>query len=102
MTSSCDDDSSTSVPDPLQLVSVNVGTQNLSFTQVNTNTPIDKPVVVWFSQPLDTTTVWNNVKLLDNRGNALGVNYSYLDDFKAVSMLPNNPLIENNLPSFSL
>ncbi len=96
VTSSCDDDSSTSVPDPLQLVSVNVGTQNLSFTQVNTNTPIDKPVVVWFSQPLDTTTVWNNVKLLDNRGNALGVNYSYLDDFKAVSMLPNNPLIENS------
>ncbi len=95
LTASCNDDGTKPEPAMLQLMSINVGSQNLSLTQPNTNAPIDKPVVVWFGQALDTATVRANIKLLDAQNNAVAVVYSYLDDFRAVSMSPQTLLGEN-------
>lgn len=95
LAASCNDDGTKPEPEMLQLVSVNVGSQNLSLTQPNANVPIDKPVVAWFGQALDTATVRANIKLFDAQGNAVAVAYSYLDDFRAVSMLPQTVLGEN-------
>jgi hypothetical protein len=92
---SCNDDDPKPEPQVIHLLSVNVGSQNLSFTQPNTNMPIDKPVVAWFDQALDTTTVRTNIKLFNSQGNTVPVIYSYLDDFRAISILPQTVLGEN-------
>ncbi|MFT3738374.1 MAG: glucoamylase family protein [Breznakibacter sp.] len=92
---SCKDDGSSHDPGPLLLVSVSVGSKTLSLDQASTGVALDKPVVLWFDDVLDTATVKANIVLSGASGSPVPVSLSYLDGNKAVSMLPYIPLDED-------
>ncbi len=79
----------------LQLVSVYVGNEILSFTEQNNDLPLDQPIVIRFSQALDKTSAESAIQLYDNQDNLLEINISFLDEDKTISILPANLLNES-------
>lgn len=80
-----------------QVVSVNVGTENLSLTGENTGFPFDQPVVVRFTASLDVATVREEISLLDQNSTVVPVTASFFDADKTVSLAPVNELEENSV-----
>lgn len=71
----------------LQLATVKVGTTYLSLQGNNNNLPIDKGIVIQFSNPLDTSTVKRSI-LLKRDNNLVNCNIAYLDQNATVSLQP--------------
>ncbi len=85
-------------PEPvqLQLISVCVGSDELQMDEQNTGMAIDRPVVIRFSQILDTSTIAENFILYDQEEDVVEINLSYLDGFRTVSGTPQEELLLNS------
>lgn len=82
-------------PQPsLQLNELRMGSYILNTTDFSKNsaTPIDQPLVGSFSTPLDPGTVEAGVKLTLKGGAPVPLTFSYLDNNKTFSALPDKPL----------
>lgn len=86
----------------LQLISISVGTEKLSFTDSNLDLPFDQAVVIRFSQAIDITSVSGNIFLYDNNQDTLEVNISFLDSDKTISVNPGENLNQNDSYSIVL
>lgn len=84
-------------PAPLELISVNVGTEQLSFTGENKDLPVNQPVVVRFNLPVDAKTVPASIRLLGPDSNPVLLTASFFDSNKTVSLAHENELAENTL-----
>lgn len=92
--------SCTSKPDnsplpALQLNEIRMGSYVLNITDPskNTATPIDQQLQGTFSTPLDTGTVAAGVKLTQKGGPLVPLTFSFLDNNKTFSALPDQPLV---------
>ena len=97
---SCGDDDPPLTNDVvLQLSAGRVGTYalNLNEPTENTSAPIDKPIVLTFSAPLDKSTVASAIVLTDSEGGKIELAFSYLDDDKTLSAMPESGLQGNEL-----
>lgn len=79
----------------MQLISIRVGTHELSLTQENAGLPYDKAVLIRFNTSLDKSTVEENVSLLDQDENLVNLSISYLDNDQTISARPNQNLEED-------
>ncbi len=82
---------------PLLLPSVSVGAVELSLTGENTGLPTNQSIVIRFASALDTSTVKDNIQIIGNNAEPVQANYSYIDNFKTVSLFPLNELNENSV-----
>ncbi len=71
-------------PVNLQLISISLGTQDLKLNDSNEGQKLDQPLVIRFSQALDTTTVGKNILLSDSDESIIELLYSFLDNNKTV------------------
>lgn len=94
--SSCNSDKNEPAPGTLQLSRASVGTQEINFnsTSGNSNMPVDKPVVVDFSAPLEIASVSAAVSIRKD-GTAIPATISFLNEDKTFSILPTEPLKAN-------
>ena len=76
----------------LQLVSISVGNQVLSFSDKNGDLSLEKPIVIRFSSEVDRNTVAPNLSLKTEAGNQVEFTIAYLDKDKTISLLPNEKL----------
>jgi hypothetical protein len=75
-------------PGHVQLVRSRVGTVYLDLMQAVSEVPVDKNIVIEFSNVLDTSTIRKNI-LLKKEGTAkVAVNVSYMDDNRTVVLIP--------------
>lgn len=84
-------------PAALELLSVNVGTEQLSFTGENKDLPVNQPVVVRFNTPVDAKTVPASIRLLGPDSNPVLLTASFFDSNKTVSLAHEDELAENTL-----
>ncbi len=84
-------------PGSLQLSSVSVGTVELSLTGENMGMATNQSIVIRFASPLDTSTVKASIQIHNEHAVPVPLNYSYVDDFKTVSLFPLNELSENSV-----
>ncbi len=89
-------------PGQLQLISVSVGSDELQLDELNKGMATDRPVVVRFSQVLDTSTVTENFMLYDQGENVVELHLSYLDGLRTVSGMPQDKLSQNSTYTVSL
>jgi hypothetical protein len=89
----------------IQLNFIRVGTSDLNlndFTQ-NMSAPIDKPVIASFSEPLSPSRIQDAVQLKDkNSGALVPLTFSYLDNNKTFSALPDQTLAPNTTYALSI
>ncbi len=78
--------------DFMQVKEAWIGDTNLKSTDLTTGVPVDKPVVISFSNILDTTTVMNNLTFRDEDSADVSFNLAYLDNFSTVSLIPEDSL----------
>jgi hypothetical protein len=71
----------------LQLATIKVGTAYLNLQGTNNNIPVDKGIVVQFSNNLDTNLVRQNL-LLKKDNSAINCSVAYLDQSKTVTLTP--------------
>lgn len=83
----------------LQLATVKVGTTYLSLQGNNNNLPIDKGIVIQFSNSLDTSTVKKSI-LLKKDASIVNCNIAYLDQNSTVSLTPAQTL--ENMTTYTL
>jgi hypothetical protein len=79
----------------IEIASARVGQVSLSTSETTGNVPVDKPVVLSFSQPLDTGTVQDNIELLRDGSQALDLKPFFFEDHKRVSLTPEKELKYN-------
>jgi hypothetical protein len=73
----------------LQITYINIGgTELKSDPALNTNISIQKPVVIYFTAPLDKASVEQAVVLKNEDGEIVDLEFSYLDADKTLSALP--------------
>ncbi len=84
------------IPSAIELLSVNVGTQMLSFTEANIDLPTDQTIMLRFKAELDTVSVRLSTRLLDKNSSAIPCKISFLDNNSRVSMMPIQVLSENS------
>jgi hypothetical protein len=99
---SCSKEKITEEPEPFELFSVNVGTKMLSLSGENTNLPFDQKIMIRFTAPVDTASVKTGIILIDDSSKQVPAEFSYLDNFETVSLLPQNHLEENTLYTLTL
>ncbi len=75
----------------LQLVSIHVGSQRLSFAEPNRNMLVDQPVVVRFSTPIDPNTAKTSLELTKNMI-PQEITLKFIDNNKTISILGNGNL----------
>lgn len=68
----------------MQLLGARVGTVSLKSNETVEGAPLDQPIVVAFSTPLDTSTVRDNFILTNDAGDIIPLGFSYLDNFKSL------------------
>jgi hypothetical protein len=92
-----EDDEGSPSDSSLQIVSARVGTVSLSASQTTEGVPLDQPVILSFSEKIDTSTIAQNVLLGSQNGEAVGLEFSYLDDFTTLSARPARVLDINTM-----
>lgn len=95
--SGCNSDKSENpIVGSLQLQKASVGTVEINFSSSasNVNMPLDKPVVVNFSSPLDISSVAGSV-FITKAGASISAAISFLNDDKSISILPTENLKAN-------
>lgn len=85
------------VSEILRLQSVKVGTTELSIIDTIRQAPIDKNIVLTFSNSLDRNSAETNISLLDPDANSLSLEFAYLDNDKAVAISSANLLKRNKI-----
>jgi hypothetical protein len=80
----------------LQLVSVSVGASKLNLDGPNAGMETGVPLVVRFSQALDRESVPGNVQLLDQADVPVAMQFSFLDEDRTFSALPDEALEKNS------
>src|SRR5512133_997914 len=84
---SCDDGNGGEPPPvPLQLSSVSVGPVTLLMSGQNTGLATGDPVVIRFSAAVDTSSARKSISVRDDKSAIVAVNYSFIDNFKTVSL----------------
>ncbi|MGV8139869.1 MAG: glucoamylase family protein [Mangrovibacterium sp.] len=81
----------------LELVSVNVGTIQLSQTGENKDLPVNQPLVVRFNIPLDAKTVQTAIRLVDPNLTPVLLTASLFDNNKTISLSSPTELSENTV-----
>ncbi len=79
-------------PKILQLSSIKIGTIYLNLQGVNNDIPVDKNILIEFSNQLDTSSVQNNILLQDSNSGQMFYDISYLDEYKTVVLHPSENL----------
>lgn len=79
----------------IQLTALRVGTVSLLSDDID-ECPVDLPIVFSFSTSIKPETVERNFSLTDDEGTVLEVDYSYLDDNRTISVLPQSDLYQNS------
>jgi len=75
-------------PGIVQLVRSRVGTVYLDLLKAVSKVPVDKNIVIEFSNILDTTTVRKSILLLKENATEVTVSVSYMDDNRTVVLIP--------------
>ncbi|MBG0859859.1 MAG: Ig-like domain-containing protein, partial [Bacteroidales bacterium] len=75
-------------PGYVQLVRSRVGTVYLDLMQAVQEIPVDKNIVIEFSNVLDTTVVRNSILLKKEGMTRVAVNVSYMDENRTVVLIP--------------
>ncbi|GAA5035303.1 hypothetical protein GCM10011506_28060 [Marivirga lumbricoides] len=96
MISCSDDDPIEQEKGLLQLQSVRIGTLNLNANQTTEDAPIDKGVVISFSEALNKQTVETELKLFNSANTEVPLTISYLDQERTVSLIPESNLSNNS------
>ena len=81
----------------IQLAYVHVGTFNLhlsDFTK-NNDAPVDQPVVVNFSSPLDLTSISSSTVMIKLGDDVIPADFSFLDNNQTISIRPIQALASN-------
>jgi hypothetical protein len=68
----------------LQLINTKVGTVYLSLNETKTEVPVDKNIIIEFSNVLDTSTVNSNVQLYKEESEVTDVSITFSDEFKTI------------------
>lgn len=97
-----DEEAPIETPNLLQLISVKVGTNPLMVGQQVGQVPSEKPVVTRFALEIKSETVEENFRLLNESGNEVALNYSYLDEGKTISAEPHAGLEPNKVYTLQL
>jgi hypothetical protein len=84
-----------------QLLSIRVGTHNLS-NNVVANMPNNQPIVATFSHPVERQTVASHISIVDENNQAVALNFSYIDQDKTISALPEQELELNTLYTINI
>jgi hypothetical protein len=79
-------------PGVVQLIRSKVGTVYLDLQNTITDLPVDKNIIVEFSNILDTSTVRNSILLKKNGSVQLACRVSYMDDNRTVVLTPSQNL----------
>ncbi|MCU0377820.1 MAG: Ig-like domain-containing protein [Bacteroidales bacterium] len=75
-------------PGNVQLIRSKVGTVYLDLQMTVTDIPVDKNIIVEFSNVLDTSTVKKSILLKKNGSVQLACTVSYMDDYRTVVLTP--------------
>jgi hypothetical protein len=91
----CDDEKSEPPSSALQLTDIRIGTIEISTgSPITEDAPVDKPIVVTFSNPLLISTVETSVTLVETASQqTVPLTFSYLDNNATFSALPQSNLI---------
>jgi hypothetical protein len=76
----------------LQVLSTRVGTTDLFPNQVVENAPINRPIVISFTQALNRSSAEQHINITDSQNQKINVSFAYLDNDKTISLTPNSPL----------
>ncbi len=81
----------------IQLVYANVGIFNLHFFDFtkNNNAPVDQPVLVNFSSPLDLATISSSSVMIKLGDDVVPADFSFLDNNQTISIRPKQILLNN-------
>lgn len=93
---SCSDDEEDVLTNNLQLISLRVGDVNLQTDQITENVPVDRPIVASFSSALNTSAVETAINLVNESGDDIPLEFSFLDNNSAVSFRPEEGLNGNS------
>jgi len=85
----------------LQLKSIRIGTIDLTEGELTEGAPFDKGLVIEFSDPLDRNSAEENISISTDEG-AVGLNFSYLNEDRAVSAIPENDFQNNTIYTVSI
>jgi hypothetical protein len=94
--SSCED-KEVQTTKKIQLVYVHVGTANLDLSDFTKNNaaPVDQPVVVNFSSPLDLTSISSSTVIIKLGADVIPTEFSFLDNNQTISIRPKQVLTNN-------
>ncbi len=95
--SSCKEDSGVGeTPDVLRLQNIRVGTVDLKAGATVAKIPIDKNIVISFSNTLDKSSVESNIKLIDAEQNPINLEFAYLDN-EATASISTSEVLKRNV-----
>ena len=99
-----DDDQHDIPPALLQLNNIRIGTYQLELNEgsPNAEAPSNKPIVANFSAPLERSTVENSISLTNEADQEVALTFSYLDDDKTFSAMPEESLAPNQTYQLSI
>ena len=95
------DEASQSAPD-FDVLSVNVGIQLLSFTEVNTGLPTDRNIIIRFTAAMDTSTALQSIRLQSEQNETVAFSHSFMDNNKTITLVPTQSLTENTVYILSI
>jgi hypothetical protein len=82
-------------PGLLQINSARIGTLSLQPNEITEQAEVDKGLVFTFAEPLNQSTVPENITLFNSANEVIPLNFSFLDNDRMVSALPQNELDHN-------
>lgn len=100
ITFSCSSDDQGEQIKKLELESLSIGSSFLEPGDENNNIPTNLAIVMKFNFPIERSSVEQHVKLFDIQDNEIGLTFSYSNDDKTISALPDATLANNT--SYSL
>lgn len=71
----------------LQIISARVGTKDLNPDKETSDIPVDKPIVITFTHPVDTSTTAANLELTGADSSKWDFTISYLNNYKTISVM---------------
>lgn len=85
----------------LQLKSIRIGTIDLTEGELTEGAPFDKGLVIEFTDPLDRSSAEENISISTDEG-IVSLNFSYLNEDKTISALPENDFQNNTVYTITL
>lgn len=85
----------------LQLKSIRLGTLDLDATELTEDAPFDKGLVIEFADQLERNSAEENISISTEEGD-VDLNFSYLNEDKTISALPENDFQNNTIYAVTL